>query len=660
MTSRPVPIPPGRPHVPRARRVLVLAPHFDDEVLGCGGLLARLARPEAEGGAGASVRIAFSSNGSPDDDPGYAARRRAEAEKAVAVLGLGDAAILEDAVLGGPPLPDGRLSHHLDELAERIDRALAVVEPDLLLVPSPLEASADHRAVFAALHRCLAPVRRSDPLVERSVRDLRILTYEVNHALYPDVLVDVSAEISVLERAMAAYASQQERHDYLRSSLGRRAFRAISLPPEVEAVEAYRGLRLEDFTTRGPAALVEHLGGAPRLAATEDGPLVSVIVRTKDRPELLAEALGSIARSTYRRLELVLVNDGGERPEIPADFPFPSRLVDLRPGRGRAGAANAGVEAARGRFVAFLDDDDRVEPEHYATLVGAVSAAGVRVVYTDAAVVVHELGEDGWAETERRLPYSRDFDPDLLLLDNYLPFHTLLVERRLFAEIEAPAGEKDTGPFDPSLPFFEDWDFLIRLAARTPFHHVARATCEYRQFRGGGHHVLGDRPRERADFLAMKGKILARHRHRVEPPRLARVVDALRAETVAAEEDVRHLRERLAESEEAWHRLRGTLRAAEDRRQQLEAVAEQARADRDAERAARGEAEQRGAALERQVDELETFQRGKGEELGRAYEEIGRLTELVRSMRSTRAWRWHERAQRLLGRSGSGSSGQGS
>ena len=61
----------------------------------------------------------------------------------------------------------------------------------------------------------------------------------------------------------------------------------------------------------------------------------------------------------------------------------------------------------------------------------AVRSAGVRVAYTDAAVAVYELEPGGWVCRERRLPYSRDFDPDVLRVDNYIPFNTLLIERRL-------------------------------------------------------------------------------------------------------------------------------------------------------------------------------------------------------------------------------------
>ena len=47
-----------------------------------------------------------------------------------------------------------------------------------------------------------------------------------------------------------------------------------------------------------------------------NGPRVSIVVRTKDRPQLLAEALSSLARGTYRNVELVLVNDGGVSPQV--------------------------------------------------------------------------------------------------------------------------------------------------------------------------------------------------------------------------------------------------------------------------------------------------------------------------------------------------------
>ncbi|MEM7355540.1 MAG: PIG-L family deacetylase [Acidobacteriota bacterium] len=647
----------------RASSALVLAPHYDDEVLGCGGLVAQLAA------AGAVVRVFFLSDSGGGQEEAevrreYSRTRRTEAEQAAKELGV--------AGLDHLDLPDGRLGQALEVMAAGLRRALLSQRPQLLLVPSPLEVSADHRAVFAAVHRLLGALRSEDPLWHLA-RDLDILAYEVNHPLHPDVLVDVSDQVEVIERAMACYTSQQEQHDYLGACLGLLRFRTLTLSatgslaetessaaaespsaPGVTAAEAYRRLNLEDFLTRGPAGLIAELeGGGSTIAAVEDGPKISVVVRTKDRPQLLDEALRSLAASTYRRAEIVLVNDGGERPTPPADFPLPLEIVDLETNRGRAGAANAGLAAATGDFVTFLDDDDLAEPEHLSTLAGLVQGAGVRVAYTDAAVGVYELdGETGWHSTgwtciERRLPYSRDFDPDLLLFDNYIPFNTLIIDRQL---------AQQTGDLDETLPFFEDWDYLIRLASLTSFHHLARVTCEYRHFRGGGHHIFGERPRERGDFLAMKAKVIAKHALGPRPDQddgsqpaaatLARAIDRLRADSVQANEEVdrqrRELKQRrdeLRRGEERYHQLNGKLTGLEVHQRVLE----------DSERRAREEWRQREAellGLQQQVRELTAAVDEQSTTLRQTYGEIERLGDLIKAMESTKAWQLHQWWQR--------------
>jgi len=600
--------PPGLTTRISARSALVIAPHFDDDVIGCGGLISQLVSD------GADVCVLYLSDGSGgeeeiDDREAYAQRRHEEAVRALEILGVTRVEFLD--------LPDGSLADHVGEAAGAIRRALIATRPDLLLTLSPLETSSDHRAAFAAVHGVLSPLRGGTEL-DDVAGSLDILLYEVNHPQYPNLLVDVTNEMVLITRAIQAHASQLELHNYLDSAIAMRNFRTNSLSTSVKAAEGYRRVAVNDFVTNSPAALVRRLGGVPKLHEIREGPRISVVVRTKDRPELFAEALASIAASTYRRLEVVVVNDGGTPPEIPADFPLPVETVNLPQNLGRAAAANAGVDAAGGQWIAFLDDDDLVEPEHFATLAGLSSASGVRVVYTDAAVGVYELDRDGgWREHERRLPYSRDFDADLLLFDNYIPFNTLLIDRTALAE---------AGPFDTDLPFFEDWDILIRLSASTTFHHAAQVTAEYRHFRGGSHHIFGERPSDRADFLTLKAKVIGRHSERHTPEVLAHVVDLLRAETVTC------------------------VQLASTRKAELEGARRQFASER---AALNHELERQRSEIESQGDELERHRDAiheQTEKLQQLFAEIERLNGIIEEMEGTKAWRLHRLAERLRGR----------
>ncbi len=656
---------PGTAEKVHAASALVVAPHYDDEVLGCGGLVAQLTA------AGAVVRVLFlsDSGGGRTSEPdaanardAYRQRRREESARAAEVLGIAGSDHLG--------LPDGELAERLSEMTAGLSRALLTLRPEILLVPGPLEVSRDHRAAFAAVHQLLGGLRsRSEgESQETPWTDLRILLYEVNHPGHPDLLVDVTAFAPRLEAAMACYASQEERHGYLNAALGVRRFRTLSLPPISPGVgfaEGYRRLTVADFTTRSLAQLIRHLGGLPEIQEIRQGPRISVVVRTKDRPALLAEALASLAEGSYRQAEIVLVNDGGAPPVLPAGYPLPVVRIDLPETRGRAAAAQAGVEAATGDYVAFLDDDDLAAPEHLATLAGLVTGAGVRVAYTDTAVGVYELDAEGWVCRERRLPYSRDFDPDVLLVDNYIPFNTLLIERRLFAEI---------GPFDLSLPFFEDWDLLIRLATRVPFHHLARVTSEYRHFRGTGHHIFGERPRERGDFLAVKARVLAKHAALLPPAGLARAIDRLRASEVEAQEagtaarrEITELRRELSRQSAAFaeelaargrdlsalgfqlhetERDLAVLRNAHEElareRFRFEELYHGANGDLAALRDAHGLLTTEARRLYGEEEKLRAGLAERDEHLGRTYGEIERLNGLVQSMQATRAWRTHE------------------
>ena len=647
MTSPRRPQPPTATESPVAHRVLVLAPHYDDEVLGCGGLILQLAA------GGARIVCAFMSDGSggvegpPEGSTReqYSGRRRKEADEAAATLGI-DSVVHLGCRQG---LQDGALASSLDELTGHIETLLQEHQPDLLLVPSPLEVTPDHRATFRALHEALINGRRGrtaggEPLPSQDDDSspgnlaLRVLCYEVNHPFYPDLLVDVTAELDGVVNAMSLYRSQLERHDYMGSCRGLRRYRSLTVPDPCRYAEGYCQLTANDFTTRSPAQLIAYLGGAPSLVEVASPRRVSIVVRTYNRPRRLAEALDSLALSTYRNVELVLVNDGGRRPEVAEDFPFDVRRVDFEDNRGRAAAAQAGVEAATGDCIGFLDDDDLLAPEHLESLT-AMLCEGVDVVYSDAAVVRYEPSTNGWRESSRRLPYSRDFDRSILLLDNYIPFHTVLMTREALER---------AGSFDLQLPIFEDWDLLIRLSRSSNFVHIARTTCEYRHFLDGaagspsGGHALGGAASARPDFETLKARVLSKHATDLGPEALARAVTRMRRQAVLAGEAARA---RIRERQQDLDRVRASERQRGAEIERLQAREQELESSHS----------ERGAEIERlqaRERELESSRSERGAEIERLQIRERDLQAEIDAMKATRAWRLHERLQSLRGSDG--------
>lgn len=122
-------------------------------------------------------------------------------------------------------------------------------------------------------------------------------------------------------------------------------------------------------------------------------PLISVIVRTQNRPYLLQRALHSLCEQTYPALEVVIINDGGKDvAKIVEKFnsQLNLQLIQHDEIKGRATAANSGLEAAQGEWIAFLDDDDTFEPTGLATLARYI-AWDKDMIYGQVQMV-HKIG----------------------------------------------------------------------------------------------------------------------------------------------------------------------------------------------------------------------------------------------------------------------------
>jgi LmbE family N-acetylglucosaminyl deacetylase len=214
------------------RRVVVLAPHPDDELLGCGGMLAFHAE------RGDEPTVVFLSDGAAGDPTGktadLAAVRRREAAAA-----LGELGVKRIHHLG---FPDGRLEE-AHELPGRIVGILESAAAELVYAPSLLECHTDHLASAEAATIALA----AHP-------NIRVLLYGVNTAVPANELYDVSRHRAKKDAALRRYASQMESMDLVRASRAMDAARTVNIPdPKITDCEGFCalwGAELRDHAAR--------------------------------------------------------------------------------------------------------------------------------------------------------------------------------------------------------------------------------------------------------------------------------------------------------------------------------------------------------------------------------------------------------------------------
>lgn len=301
-------------------------------------------------------------------------------------------------------------------------------------------------------------------------------------------------------------------------------------------------------------------------------PLISVIVRTCNRQRFLREALQSLQAQTCQDFEVILVNDGGADVTDIVDEFSPSLRVSYRawqPSRGRPQALNAALKEAQGTYIAYLDDDDIYYPDHLETLATALRVGDYQVAYTDVAWAFQRQTSDGAHETyERRSLHARDFDPDWLLFENYIPINAVMHARACIESV---------GPFDETFAVLEDWDLWIRLAQRYDFRHISRVTAEYRK-RDDGSNIC-DAPGTQGLFTTTTARLFAKYRPERElaAQRLFEQMKSLLAAQVAQGEQglaqaLERVDERERERNAAVEQLHARTREMEEERRLVHAI----------------------------------------------------------------------------------------
>lgn len=232
---------------PAGERALILAPHPDDETLGCGGAVRLLVE------SGKRVKVVFLTSGDKGDPqhplsrirqeisaagpksnkPGrgmpaglsdeshlteYAAMREKEAVSALNLLGVSDYEFLR--------FPDRELNRYFDSLLDILLDIAKEYMPDSLYSSSPVELNPDHRAT-ALIAREVQ--RRNMPGVPDKKRQVALVFYEVTTPLRPNTLVDITTVQTIKEQALNEYKSQMKPIDFLSHIVSLNTVRALTV-----------------------------------------------------------------------------------------------------------------------------------------------------------------------------------------------------------------------------------------------------------------------------------------------------------------------------------------------------------------------------------------------------------------------------------------------
>lgn len=199
-------------------------------------------------------------------------------------------------------------------------------------------------------------------------------------------------------------------------------------------------------------------------ANAADLPLVSVIIPTRNRVKVLARALRSVLGQTYRNLEVIVIDDGSlDATDKLIERHFSDSRIVYVPIRatGVSGGRNAGLDRARGEYIAYVDSDNYWEPRHIEVVVKAMILGKEKAAYSALRIF-----NDKGVVRYRGAP----FDAPSLRRENYIDMNVYVHHRSVM----------DRGVrFDETLKRCVDWDFILRASEWVQPVYIPIVGCNY-------------------------------------------------------------------------------------------------------------------------------------------------------------------------------------
>jgi glycosyltransferase involved in cell wall biosynthesis len=267
----------------------------------------------------------------------------------------------------------------------------------------------------------------------------------------------------------------------------------------------------------------------------QSDPIVSVVVPAYNAAKYVSAALDSLRAQTMRDIEIIVIDDGssddtGDVARGHASLDPRVRVLTNEAPSGRpASARNAGLRAARGRYIALLDADDTCIPTRLEKGVHAMELTGSRFAFADAQRFYEDSGSFDPGGTlglagflRKAAPYVEHVTGDVYLCSPsfgaFLLTYVAVITPTVLFDRELLSLEHTW--FDESLVCFEDLDLWVRWADHTRFVFVNEVQVFVRKHAAS---LTARQPLEtRMDGIAVRRK----HLHRLSPTMSAFEVDA--------------------------------------------------------------------------------------------------------------------------------------
>lgn len=199
-----------------------------------------------------------------------------------------------------------------------------------------------------------------------------------------------------------------------------------------------------------------------------ESPLISVVIPSYNREKTIERSARSVLNQTYKNLELIIVDDCSsdhtkDIVDALAKEDKRVRYIRFDQNKGACAARNAGIDAAKGEYIAFHDSDDEWLPSKLDKQIDTLTKTGAKIIFCKYYMI-----KDGKNEGVAPKIFNEGFVEKLETVCG-IGTQTLIAPRDVFREFH----------FDERLPRFQDLELMIRMAKKYPLYCMDEPLVNY-------------------------------------------------------------------------------------------------------------------------------------------------------------------------------------